>query len=189
MVNMYESEFSLLQQEILRFLFVMSGSFFNARKLANFLGRTQAGIIKAIPKLEKDGLVSVKKDKYSGRWSIGLNRDSRKVIEMKRVENLKMIYESGLVLFLEENFLGATIILFGSYSRGDDVCIDDDEGHKSDIDIAIIGVGEKDVDIKRFEKRLKRKIIINFYSSFEEIHKFLKDNLMNGIVLSGSIDL
>ena len=40
-----------------------------------------------------------------------------------------------------------------------------------------------------FEKILERKINISFYSSFEGIHKHLKENLCNGIVLFGGIRL
>jgi predicted nucleotidyltransferase len=189
MVNIYKPLFSLLQQEILSFLMAHAGKSFNARGLARPLNRTQAGIIKAIPELEKYKLVKVKKDKDSGRWSIELNRDNLKALELKRAENLKKIYESGLFRFLEDNFPGTTIILFGSYSRGDDVWSNDPERHKSDIDIAIIGTKEKEIDITKFNNLLEKEIIINFYPSFREIHKNLKDNILNGIVLSGSVDL
>lgn len=184
MVNIYKPEFSLLQQEILNYLLVKAGVSFNARGLARPLNRTQAGIVKALPELEKQGLVKIKKDKYSGRWSIEFNRDNQKAIEFKRIENLKMIYESGLVRFLEDSFPGTTIILFGSYSRGDDVFKDE-----SDIDIAIIGTKGKEINLKKFNKIMERIIIINFYSSFKNIHKNLKDNILNGILLSGSVDL
>ena len=189
MVNRYKSEFTLLQQEILRYLFVKAGISFNARRLAKPLERTQAGIIKALPELEKEGLVRIRKDKDSGRWSIELNRDNSKAITLKRVENLKMIYESGLVNFLANSFPGTTIILFGSYSRGEDVWTNEEEEHISDIDIAVIGTKGKEIDLTQFEKILERGIIINFYNSFKEIHKNLKDNILNGILLSGSIDV
>ncbi|GBE19880.1 nucleotidyltransferase domain protein [archaeon BMS3Abin17] len=182
MVNIYEPQLTILQQGILRYLFIKAGMTFNARGLARPLNRTQAGIIKALPKLEKEGLVKIKKDKDSGRWSIELNRDNSKVIAMKRVENLKMFYESGLAGVLEEKFPGSTIILFGSYSRGED-------SMESDIDIAVIGVKEKDINLTKFENLLEKNIIINFYPSFNKIHKHLRDSILNGILLSGSVDI
>src|SRR3989339_757244 len=48
---------------------------------------------------------------------------------------------------------------------------------------------EKNLELSKFEEILKRKIIINFYSSPKEIHKELKESLCNGIVLSGGIEL
>ncbi len=188
MVNMYKSEFSLLQQEILNYLIIKAGMNFNARGLARPLNRTQAGIVKALPNLEKQDLIKIKKDKDSGRWSIEFNRDNQKAIDLKRIKNLKFVYESELVKFLEDSFPGTTIILFGSYSRGEDVC-GEFENHTSDIDIAIIGTKEKEVDFTKFNKLLERNIIINFYPSFKKIHKHLKDNVLNGILLSGSVDL
>lgn len=189
MVNMYKPKFSLLQQEILRYLFIKAGMSFNARGLARPLNRTQAGIVKVLPELEKEDLVKIKKDKDSGRWSIEFNRDSQKAIDLKLVENLKMIYESGLVKFLEDSFPGATIILFGSYARGDDVWTGESVGNTSDIDIAIIGTKGKEIELIKFDKLLERNIVINFYPSFKKIHKHLKDNILNGILLSGSVNL
>jgi len=87
--NIYKPEFSLLQQEILRYLIIKSGMSFNARGLAKPLNRTQAGIVKALPELEKQGLIKINKNKDSGRWSIEFNRDNQKAIDFKRIENLK----------------------------------------------------------------------------------------------------
>ena len=72
--------------------------------------------------------------------------------------------------------------MFGSYSRGEDTIT-------SDIDLAVIGRKEKSTRIEEYEKILKRKIIINFYPSFKNIHKHLKESILNGIILSGSVDL
>ena len=113
---------------------------------------------------------------------IELNRDNKKVIGLKRAENLKMLYESGLVEFLEENLPTSTIILFGSYSQGYDTIT-------SDIDIAIIGMKEKIVNLNNFQKVLERKIKLNFYNSISEIHKNLRENILNGIVIMGGISL
>jgi predicted nucleotidyltransferase len=135
-----------------------------------------------LPELEKEGLVKVHQDKESKRWSIELNRDNHKAIQLKRTDNLKQIYESGLADFLYNEFPGATIVLFGSYSHGDDT-------DKSDIDIAVIGRKEKHIDLTRFGKQLERTININFYDSWKDIHKHLKENICNGIVLAGGVEL
>ena len=47
---------------------------------------------------------------------IYLERSNKKSIQLKRVDNLKLVYESGLSDYLEEEFLGGTIVLFGSFS-------------------------------------------------------------------------
>ncbi len=93
-----------------------------------------------------------------------------------------MVYESRLLDFLENDFAGAAIILFGSYSRADDTI-------NSDIDIAVLGRKDKQIDLTKYEGVLERKINLNFYDSFKNIHKNLKENLCNGIVLAGSVEL
>ena len=67
-------------------------------------------------------------------------------MRLKRADNLKQIYESGLADFLEKEFAGGTIIFFGSYSRGEDMA-------SSDIDIAVIGRKEKQIDLTNFPKK------------------------------------
>jgi len=40
-----------------------------------------------------------------------------------------------------------------------------------------------------YEKILERKIIVNYYNSFKKIDKHLLNNILNGIILKGAIDL
>ena len=186
---MYHIKWTRLQSEIFRFLCIKTGQILNLREIARSLKRSPTAVSSALKGLKKEGLIKVNKSKNINLLSIEFNRDNHKAIELKRIENLKLIYESELTKFLGDNFPGTTIILFGSYSRGDDIIIDETEGHKSDIDIAIIGTKGKEIELIKFEKSLERKIVINFYISFKEIHKHLKDSILNGILLSGSVDL
>jgi len=182
MVNIYKLKLTNLQQGILRLLFVKAGISLNQRQISKFLEVTQPAVMKALPELEKENTIKLQQDKETRRWSIELNRDHHKVMQLKRVDNLKQIYESGLADFLEKEFAGATIILFGSYSRGEDI-------FNSDIDIAVIGRKDKQIDTTNYEKLLGRTINLNFYGSFKNIHKHLKENLCNGIVLVGGVEL
>jgi len=209
----YKLKFTRLQNEIFRLLCINSGKKLNQREIAKCLNVSSTAVAKATPLLEKEDLILLDKETRMNLIRISFNRNSQKAIDFKRVENLKRIYESGLVSFLENSFSGSTIILFGSYSKGDDI-------YSSDIDIAIIGCKEKsfvakvtknkrvyvpkrfnkdfpkgsEVEIKKmdlhfFKSFLEKEININCYRSLKEIHKNLKENLFNGIVLSGGIDL
>jgi predicted nucleotidyltransferase len=180
--NIYKLKLTNLQQEILKVLFIKAGMSLNQRGIARILEVSPPAVMKALPKLEEYNLIKIEQDKESKRWSIELNRDDIKVIQLKRADNLKQIYESGLSEHFEREFPGGTIILFGSYSRGDDTTT-------SDIDIAVIGRKEKEIVLNKFVKILERNININFYDSFKNIHKNLKENLCNGIVLVGGIEL
>ena len=172
----------IFQQKILRILFIKSGSSLNQRNIAKSLDVSAPAVMKALPRLEEKEIIDIKQDEESKRWSIGLNRENHRIMQLKKIDNLEQLYESGLVDFLEEKFAGATIILFGSYSRGEDIV-------NSDIDFAIIGRKDKFINLIDYEKLLERKINLNFYESFNEIHKNLKENLCNGIVFAGGIKL
>ena len=186
---MYNIKWTRLQSEIFRFLCIKAGQILNLREIARSLKRSPTAVSNALKGLEKEQLVKVNKSKSINLLSIEFNRDNQKAIDLKRVENLKLVYESELAKFLVYNFPGTTIILFGSYSRVDVILLNEPNGRRSDIDIAIIGVKGKELDLTKFEKLLERKIIINFYTDFKKIHKHLKDSILNGILLSGSVDL
>ena len=182
MVNIYKLKLTNLQQEILRLFFVKAGISLNARGVARALEVSQPAVSKALPLLEEENLITVDKDKESKRLSIKSNRDNPKVIWLKRADNLKHIYESGLVQFFYDNLPAATIILFGSYAFGEDTI-------NSDIDIAVIGANYKDIDLTKFNKTLERVIIINYFKSFKAIDKHLLNNILNGIVIKGSVEI
>lgn len=181
-MDIYELKFTKLQQATLRFLFVKSGMSFTGRAVSKALGVSATAVAKSLTALEREDLVKVTKDKDSGRLSIQLNRNNPRVFYLKRVDNLKLVYESGLVECLENAFPSSTIVLFGSYSYGEDITT-------SDIDLAIIGTKAKEIDLGRFERLLERKISLNFYESTGNINKNLKDSIINGIVLKGAIRL
>ncbi|PIO04761.1 hypothetical protein COT47_07610 [Candidatus Woesearchaeota archaeon CG08_land_8_20_14_0_20_43_7] len=182
MVNKYKLKLTLLQQDIFELLQIYAGLALNQRGIANKLGVSAPAVMKSLPGLEESGLIKTRQDKESKRWAIELNRDDHRIMQLKRANNLKLLYKADLVEYLEDAFPGGTIILFGSYSRGEDTI-------NSDIDIAIIGRKEKIQDLTKFEKTLNRRISLNFYESFDKIHKNLKENLFNGITLSGGIQL
>src|SRR3989344_1331403 len=203
-----------LQNKIFRFLCINAGKNFNLSEIARNLKVSPTAVAKALVNLKKEEIVLVKENSYMNLLSIELNLENQRVMELKRVENLSMIYESGIISFLSEHLPGTTIILFGSYSRGDDL-------FNSDIDLAIIGktksyflkltkIGKKlgavipmesslkkgdKVEIKRvdylsqFEKILKKKITLNFYNNLNHMDKNLRNNLLNGVVLSGALEL
>jgi len=181
-MDIYKLKWTRLQNEIFRLLTIKAGTKLNQRTIANLLKVSPTAVSKAIKNLEKESIIKIDKDKKMNLTLIELNRDSQKVLELKKTENLRIIYESNIVEFLEEKFPGALIILFGSYSYGEDT-------QDSDIDLAIIGYKSKKLELEKFEKILKKEIRINFYNNLEEINKNLKSNLFNGITLSGRITL
>ena len=169
-----------LHAKIFSLLCLKAGEELSQREISQILKVSPTAVAKSLKNLTKDNFVTIKKTKNIN--FVRLNRDEKKIIELKQVENLRNIYLSGLSDYLEENLAGGTIILFGSYARGEDV-------RTSDIDIAVIERKEKPLNLEKFESILNREINVQFYESWKKIHKYLKNNILNGIVIAGSVDL
>ena len=179
---MYKLKFTQLQNEIFRLLCIKTGEKMSQRQIAKILKVSPTAVSKSIGHLEKEHLIKIDKNNNIKLNYISLDRDSEKAISFKRIENLKMLYESGLPNFLENTFPGSTIILFGSYSKGEDT-------FDSDIDIAIIGNKKKDINLEKFEYLLEREVILQFYEKFKDIHEHLKNNILSGILIGGYVKL
>ena len=155
-MNTYKFKWTRLQTEIFRFLAVSAGKRFNLRGIARALKVSPTAVSNSLSELEKDELIKVEKSKTMNLFLIEFNRDSQRAISLKRVENLRTIYESGLSDFLEDGLPGTTIILFGSYSRGDDI-------FSSDVDIAVIGAKEKELDLEKKFNKVIKNFVANVY--------------------------
>ena|SRR3989344_4573846 len=180
-MDTYKVKWTQLQSEIFRLLCIKAGEELNQRTMAKMLNVTATTIANALPSLEKEGLISREQYKKMNLNIIKLKR-TQKAMQLKRVENLKMIYETGLAEFLIHHHPGTAIVLFGSYSRGDDITA-------SDIDIAVIGMKEIDLDPAPYEKKLERTISMHYLVSLKEVSTEFRENLCNGIVLHGGIEL
>jgi predicted nucleotidyltransferase len=179
-MGIYKQKWTALENLVFSFLCMRAGEKLSQREIAILLDVSPTAVANSLKKLKEENLIKIEKTKTIN--FVSFNRDEPKSIELKRVENLKSIYLSGLSDYLGEALAGATIILFGSYSKGEDT-----EG--SDIDIAAIGRKDKMLLLEKYEKLLGRRINVNFYQSWQEIHKNLKNNILNGILLSGSVEL
>ena len=179
-MDIYKLKWTLLEQEVFSLLCSRAGEKLSQREIAIILNVSPTAVSNSIKNLKEKQLIKFEKTKTIN--FISFNRDEQRAIELKRVENLKNIYISGLSDYLEKELAGATIILFGSYSRGEDT-------NTSDIDIAVIERKNKLLKLEPYEKMLNRKINVNFYNSWRDIHKNLKNNILNGILLQGSIEL
>jgi len=118
---------------------------------------------------------------------VKLNRENSNSFELKRLNNLSNIYESGLLEFLSKKSAGSTIVLFGSYSFGEDI-------ETSDVDIFLIG-GSNPVNLEeelsKFEinSKIKRKINLEYTKELKNLKVALRESVINGIVLKGALQL
>ena len=108
------------------------------------------------------------------------NKDSKDFIDLSRIYWRNKLSE--VIDYLEKNLLNPTIILFGSLAKAE-AKID------SDIDLCIIAK-KKEINLDKFENKLKRKIQPLFFNSIKDIKNLeLTNNIVNGYVLKGRLKL
>ncbi len=179
-MDIYKLKFTILELEVFSFLCIRAGERLSQREIAKILDVSPTAISNSVENLKKNSLIKIEKTKTIN--FVSFNRDDQMAVDLKRVENLKNIYTSGLADYLMNELPGGTIILFGSYSKGEDT-------NTSDIDIAVIGRKDKVLEFEKFETMLRRRANVNFYGSWKDIHKHLKNNILSGILLHGAIEL
>ena len=108
------------------------------------------------------------------------NTDNILFRQHKMLYNLSSLLDSGITKYIEEKLMPKSIVLFGSYRRGEDI-------ETSDIDI-FAECREEELNLSQFEKKLDRKIQLHFREKFELYPKELKNNILNGIVLGGFLE-
>mgnify|MGYP001586240750 CR=1 FL=1 len=108
------------------------------------------------------------------------NLSEKRFKRYKRIFNIYSLLESGLIEYIEEKLSPKSVVLFGSYEHGDD----DEE---SDIDI-YLECKKEEIETEKFEKKLKRKLQLHFNERFSTYSNELKNNIINGFILSGFLE-
>lgn len=163
------------KQRMLAFAFENPTRKIHVRELARELRISAPSVLKNAEELAKRGLLRIERGALT---VVSANAESREFVRMKRAFNLQSIYESGLVDALAESNPEA-IVLFGSYSRGEDI-------ERSDIDIAVISGRKISVDPAKFEKKLHRTVSVHEITR-TDVSSHFWSNITNGIVLEGAL--
>ena len=164
-------------EKVLREFFENPSTMFYLRKLSRLLGKSLPTIITVTDSLAREKLIIKKKEKVV--TTLIANRENEDFIRRKRIHNLERLYESGIVDFLIKEYNHPqTIVVFGSFSRGEDI-------ETSDVDIAVNTGKKLKIDLSAYENNLKKTINLH-ESVFSRQGGKLKISLMNGVVLEGS---
>lgn len=132
--------------------------------------------------LKKEYVIKESVEKRGGRDYpfYTANTSSESYRKQKVVSNLSDLLGSGLVEYIRDATMPNVIILFGSYSRGEDT-------QESDIDLFVQAKG-KALDVKKFEKILGRKIQLHFRGDIKAMPPKLKNGILSGFTLFGSVE-
>jgi predicted nucleotidyltransferase len=149
--------------------------------------RKLAKILKVSPNTIRNQIVSladsgeIERRDYNNMIEYRANLDSKLFKLHKKLHNILSLYESGLVEALKENYGNCPIVLFGSYSRGEDLS-------KSDIDIAVLSKKKSKFNVEAYEDKLCRVIALHVFSP-NEVSKEFMNNIINGIILEGMLEI
>lgn len=152
---------------------------FNIREAARLLKIAPATASKELSKMEKEGLLKKRDERMLKLYRANIENESYK--DLKLFYNIRKIKEE-LIEELNKFYLKPTIILFGSASKGSDV-------EDSDFDLIIVSEKTKEFpDIKKFEKKINRKIQLFAVKNIKDLkNNHLINNILNGIVLQGEL--
>jgi len=150
----------------------------NVREYSRLMKISPPTASKILFELNKDELLLIEKERnYIFFYA---NKDNKIFIDLSRIYWKQALKD--LTDYLERKLMNPTIILFGSLSKAE-------TKSDSDIDICILA-HNRIVNMKNFEKKLKRKIQLFFFTSIKDINNIeLANNIINGYVLEGRLKL
>src|SRR3989344_7042835 len=152
---------------------------FSVRGLARNLKISHATVLKYIADLEKLSLIKKKETTLYPAYFA--NTENQKYKFYKRDWVVFKITESGLVEHIQKQALPSSIVFFGSGTKATFT-------EKSDIDI-FVEANETELDLSKYEKKLNSKINLLFEQNINNLSKELRNNIINGVVLYGSIKI
>jgi len=170
-----------VKQIIKEFFFVNPSSKMRLREIERTLKIPLPSVIRYCRELKNEGVLTTIKIGDVVFYTAA--RTNENFLLEKKLYNIKSLYSSGLINFLKTELSNPPIILFGSYSRGEDL-------ENSDIDLYVETPSKKELNLEKFEKILKRKIQIFRHASLNEIRNpNLANNIINGIILNNYIEV
>jgi len=170
-----------IKEKIKEYFFINPSIKLRVRQIERELKIPLPSVIRYVDELEKEGIL--KKEKTGEVTFYSADRSSKNFLLEKKLFNIKSLYNSELIDFLVKELSNPTIVVFGSFSKGEDI-----EG--SDIDIYLETPSKEKINLEKFEKRLKRKIQNFNYSSIQKVpNHHLRNNILNGIILNGFVEV
>lgn len=156
---------------------------FSLAEIKRRSGKAATSVLIHLKELSKEGIIT-KSNKKAGKRQYPVYRANQTNLvyrQYKRLFNLDMLKKSALIEFIKDKCFPNCIVLFGSYAKGEDI-------KTSDIDLYVQSK-EKKINLEKYEKFIGRKIQLHFREDFNQYAKELKNNVINGIILSGYLEV
>jgi predicted nucleotidyltransferase len=164
-----------IKKTILEYFFINPSAKLRVREIERTLGLPLPSVIRYCKDLESEDMLTTIK---TGSVVFYTASRSEKYLLEKKLYNIKMLYVSGLVEHLKRELNNPTIVVFGSYAKGEDI-------EDSDIDLYIETPSKRHEKLEKFKKILGRDIHIFQHKNVKEItNPHLANNIINGITLN-----
>lgn len=164
--------------EVLRIFFLEPTTIHFIREISKKIKLAPTSVKNYLDAFEKEGLILKKESKPFNGYTA--NRENDNFLFYKKLYNLYSLNE--LKEFLSKKHSPNLVVVFGSYSLGEDI-------EDSDIDLLIISKEKKEINLKNFQKKLNREINLMQLSNLNKLEKPILDKVYNGFVLCGGFDL
>ena len=169
-----------IKERIKGYFFMNPTAKLRVRQMERELNLPLPSVIRYCKDLEKEGIL--RKESVSNIIAYSADRNSKKFLIAKRLFNINLIFESGLIEHMVTEYFNPVIVLFGSYSKGEDT-------EDSDIDLYIETPKKQEFSLKKFEKILGRRIQVFNYRKIKEVpNHHLSNNIINGVTLNNFLE-
>lgn len=169
-----------IKEQIKEYFFLYPTKRLRVREIERETKTPLPSVIRYTKELEEEKIL--KSEQISNIKVFSASRTEEYLFQ-KRLFNLTQIRYSGLLEFLRINTHNSPIIVFGSYSKGEDT-------EESDIDLYIESPEKKQFELDKFEKILNRNIQIFSHTNLKKAkNKELANNIINGVTLNGFIEV
>jgi predicted nucleotidyltransferase len=159
------------KNKILELFYEFPNRRFTIREISNLTKIPRASAHKYFDELKKEKLIV--NDMASESF----------LFKIKKINYfIEKIVACGLIDELISKLNPSCIILFGSLRKGDSV-------KDSDIDIFVESSVKKNIELKKFEKKLNHSIQLFIESKIDDLSTHLFNNILNGIKLYGSFKI
>ncbi len=148
---------------------------FRLREIARLTKISPPSVMNYLKDFEKEGLIQKQiKRKIPFYTAI---RDNSNFVLYKKLSIIFELNNCGLLDYLWDKLSPETIVLYGSFAKGESI-------ENSDVDLFILGK-ERKIIITNFENKMNKKIHLLFKESMGDISNELKNNILNGMILRG----
>lgn len=170
-----------IKERIKEHYFINPNAKMRVREIEKKLKLPLPSVIRYCKELENEGILTTLKTGNVVFYTA--DKTNKNFLLEKKLYNIKSLYTTGLIEFVKRELSNPVIIVFGSYSKGEDI-------ENSDIDLYIETPSNKEIDLKDFEKKLSREIQLFRHKKIEEIkNNNLKNNIINGVILNKYIEV